>query len=86
VLGILRYSIVRATEPGVTARFNPSMDVGGGYDGVAELWLDSVEWLTRPPSPAAAAVLAELEADESNFVDRERSYRLVGEETTTVGS
>lgn len=84
LLGIVRYSIVKATEPEIMARFNPALDPTEQYDGVAELWLDSVERLTRPPSPEEVSVHAELEADELKFVDRARSYRLVGEEVTIL--
>jgi uncharacterized protein (TIGR02118 family) len=84
VLGVVRYSIVAATEPEATARFNPAWGTEDRFDGVGELWLDDSRRVTEPPSPEAAAILAELAADEVEFVDRDRSYTLVGEETSII--
>lgn len=84
-LGVLRYSIVAAVEPEATARFNPTGGLEDQYDGVGELWLDSSDRVTLPPSPEAAAVLARIADDEHRFVDRTRSYTLLGEETEIIG-
>ncbi|MGF1455118.1 MAG: EthD domain-containing protein [Alphaproteobacteria bacterium] len=44
------------------------------YDGVAELWFDTVAALTEEATePAAAAAAAELLADEKRFIDVDAS-------------
>ncbi len=47
------------------------------YDGVAEIWLDSLDW---PQDEAAAAAGLELLEDERRFVDLANSPIFVGEE------
>lgn len=85
LLGVIRYTIVKATEPEATSRFNPGWDVEARFDGIGEIWLDDRRRVTEPPSPEAAAVLAEMSVDEERFVDRSRSYTLLGEEVTILG-
>jgi uncharacterized protein (TIGR02118 family) len=51
------------------------------YDGVAELWWDSLDDLAAAMStPEGAAAGAELLADERRFIDLERSPLWLGEE------
>jgi len=56
------------------------------YDGVAELWFDSLEALAangqRPEARAAAALLLE---DERRFIDLARSPLWWGQERAVVG-
>jgi len=56
------------------------------YDGVAQLWFDSVEAVMengrRPEAQAAAAMLLE---DERRFIDLPRSPLWWGEEKVVVG-
>jgi uncharacterized protein (TIGR02118 family) len=56
------------------------------YDGVAELWFDSLEALAengaRPEAQAAAALLLE---DERRFIDLAKSPLWWGEEKVVVG-
>jgi uncharacterized protein (TIGR02118 family) len=55
------------------------------YDGVAELWWDSIEDLTAAMStPEGAAAGAALLEDERRFIDLERSPLWLGEEKEIV--
>ena len=53
------------------------------FDGVAELWFDSVEDLTND-DPAVRAAAGELLADEKNFIDLGRSPMWVSTEHEIV--
>lgn len=56
------------------------------YDGVAELWWDSVEDLAAAMStPEGAQAARELLEDEANFIDLEASPIWVAEENVVVG-
>jgi hypothetical protein len=57
------------------------------YDGVAELWWDSLEDLLAAYSTEAGqAAGAELLADEQRFIDLPRSPLWLGEEKVVVDS
>jgi len=52
-----------------------------GYDGVAELWWDTLDDLaTAMSTPEGAAAGAALLEDEKRFIDLERSPLWIGEE------
>ena len=56
------------------------------FDGVAELWWDSVEDLAAAQSSEAGAAAArELLADEANFIDLEASPVWLAQENVVVG-
>ena len=56
------------------------------YDGIAELWFDSVEDLMEAfGSDEGQAAAAELLEDEERFVDLRRSPIWLGEENAVVG-
>ncbi len=56
------------------------------YDGVAELWWDSMEdYLAAGTSPEGRAAAAELLADERTFIDLETSPLWLGQERPVVG-
>ncbi len=56
------------------------------YDGVAELWFDSVEALTSGASdPVAAAAAAELLEDEKRFIDVDASPIFCASEAVVIG-
>ena len=65
---------IRATRQG------PEM-----YDGVAELWWDSIEDVLGDPTPARQAAGLELLEDERKFIDLHRSPLFFGEEKTICG-
>jgi uncharacterized protein (TIGR02118 family) len=57
------------------------------YDGVAELWWDSVEDLAQAMStPEGAQAGRELLEDEANFIDLEQSPIWVADENVVVGT
>jgi len=60
--------------------------IAGPYDGVAELWFDSVESIAangvRPEAQAAGRLLLE---DERKFIDLPKSPLWFGEEKPIVG-
>jgi len=56
------------------------------YDGVAELWWDSMEdYLAAGTSPEGRAAAAELLKDERSFIDLESSPLWLGEERSVIG-
>ena len=57
------------------------------YDGVAELWWDSVEdVLAAVSTPAGQLAATELLEDERRFIDLERSPLWIGEEFEVIAS
>jgi uncharacterized protein (TIGR02118 family) len=57
------------------------------YDGVAEIWWDSLEDLVAAfSSPAGQAAAAELLEDERRFIDLPNSPMWLGEEQVIIGS
>lgn len=54
------------------------------FDGVAELWFDSLEALGSA-DPVAQQAAADLLADERNFIDLPNSPMWVAEEHVIVG-
>jgi uncharacterized protein (TIGR02118 family) len=57
------------------------------YDGVAELWWDSVEDVFAAVStPAGQQAATELLEDERRFIDLERSPLWIGEEFEVIAS
>jgi uncharacterized protein (TIGR02118 family) len=81
VLGIRRY-VQLHTIPG---GFSHSLGAGRGapehFDGVAELWFDSLDSMVAAAlSPEGAAAAETLRLDEAKFIDHARSPIFVGEE------
>ena len=86
VLGIRRY-VQTHTMPGeLQAALRASRGAPEPYDGVAELWYDSLEAIAIAVSTDAgrAASMALLE-DERRFIDHERSPLWFGEEHELIG-
>jgi uncharacterized protein (TIGR02118 family) len=84
VLGIRRYVQVRTLDQ---PRLQEDLRARNGspepFDGVAEVWLDSIDNL-RPSSPEAKAASAELREDERRFIDLPSSPILAGDELVVV--
>lgn len=85
VLRIRRYVQMHSTthpaNDGIqTTRKGPEM-----YDGVAELWWDSIEDVLGDPSPGRQAAGLELLEDERKFIDLPRSPLWFGVERTIFG-
>jgi len=73
VLGIRRYVQAHTLDADANALLRASRGAPEAYDGVAELWFDSAEAVSAPPSPAAAQAALELLEDERRFIDLEHS-------------
>ena len=86
-LKIRRYVQLHSLPAEASAGLRASRSAPEEYDGVAELWFDSLEVLAetgrRPEAPAAAALLLE---DERRFIDLPRSPLWWGQERVVVGA
>jgi uncharacterized protein (TIGR02118 family) len=81
VLGFRKYVQVHATSVPLSDAIASDRGAPEHFDGVAELWYDSVDTLlaaARTPEGAAAA--AALRTDEANFIDHSRSPIFLAEE------
>lgn len=85
VLRIRRYVQVHSLPSDLQAQLRASRGAPEGYDGVAELWWDSLEEIAASTASAegrsAAAALLE---DERRFIDLERSPLFLAEERPVI--
>jgi hypothetical protein len=85
-LQIRRYVQLHALPPEANAPIRASREAPPEFDGVAELWFDSLEAVIengqRPQAQAAALLLLE---DERRFIDLPKSPLWWGEERVVVG-
>jgi len=85
-LQIRRYVQTHSLPAEASAGIRASRDAPPEFDGVAELWFDSVEAVMengrRPEAQAAGALLLE---DEKRFIDLPRSPLWWGQERVVVG-
>ena len=85
-LQIRRYVQTHSLPPEVQQGLRASRDAPPEFDGVAELWFDSLEAMAangaRPETQAAAAVLLE---DERRFIDLPKSPLWFSQEHVIVG-
>jgi len=85
-LKIRRYVQMHSLPAEASVGIRASRDAVEEFDGVAELWFDSLEVLAengrRPEAQAAAALLLE---DERRFIDLPRSPLWWGQERVIVG-
>jgi len=86
-LRVRRYVQTHARETGLDELISASRGSEPGfYDGVAELWWDSIEDLLAAYSTdAGQAAGAALLEDEQRFIDRRRSPLWLGEEHEVIG-
>lgn len=86
-LGILRYVQVHAEGGPMTDALRKSRGAAEPYDGVAELWYESIEAMQASGAnkDARAAGRALLE-DEKTFIDLERSSIWVGTEHEIISA
>ncbi|HEX3699955.1 MAG TPA: EthD domain-containing protein [Phenylobacterium sp.] len=86
-LQIRRYVQLHSLAPEAQAQVRASRDAPPEFDGVAELWFDSLEALAansqRPEAREAGRLLLE---DERRFIDLPRSPLWWGEERLVVGA
>jgi uncharacterized protein (TIGR02118 family) len=85
-LQIRRYVQLHSLPAAASEAIGESRGAPPGYDGVAELWFDSLDALaanaTRPEAQAAGRRLLE---DERRFIDHAKSPLWWGEEKPIVG-
>lgn len=81
VLGIQRYVQMHSLPDEMSEPLRASRDAPAPYDGVAQLWYESLEALgalmTKPEAQAAGKLLLE---DERKFLDHSRSPLWWGQE------
>ena len=86
VLNIVRYQQVHTTD--LVGMHDAMRARNGGapepFDGVAELWWNSLDEM-RSDTDAARTASAELLADERNFIDLPNSPMWIAEEQLIVG-
>ena len=86
-LRIRRYVQVHARETELDDALTTPRGSEAGYDGVAELWWDSLEDLIAGYSTESGqAAGAELLEDERRFIDLPHSPLWLGEENVVVGA
>ena len=86
-LRIKRYVQVHRLDSPVNDAMRASRDAGEPYDGVAELWWESIEEMVAATSSAEGRQAGrELLEDERKFIDLQRSALWLGEEYEIVGS
>ena len=87
VLGIARYVQSHSLPEGIgTALAEPRGSVGQDYDGVAELWLDTMEsFAAAGLTEKGRAAGQELLEDEARFIDLPNSPIFLVEERQFVG-
>ena len=85
-LNIRRYVQVHTAEHPVNDAMQKSRGATEPFDGIAEIWFDSVEAMTAPgATPQGKAAMRALREDETRFIDQARSPVGFGEEHTVVG-
>lgn len=85
VLGIRRYVQVHTVESPINAAIQGTRGGPDAFDGVAELWYDSLEALAANRSPEAAAAGKALLEDERKFIDLANSPLWFAEEKPVIG-
>jgi uncharacterized protein (TIGR02118 family) len=86
-LGIRRYVQSHTAFPSLTRALAGGRGAPEGYDGVAEIWLDSVEALvTAGASPEGEVASQALLIDERRFIDHSRSPIFLAEEHVVLPS
>jgi uncharacterized protein (TIGR02118 family) len=85
VLRIRRYVQKHSVTDPMNDAIRASREAPEMYDGVAELWWDSLADITSDPTPERAAAGQALLEDERKFIDLPRSPLFFGVEKTIVG-
>jgi uncharacterized protein (TIGR02118 family) len=84
-LGIRRYVQVHTLDHPINDVLRESRNALEAYDGVAELWGDSIERMTAVmASPEGQKAAQELIEDERRFIDLKRSALWISEEHPIV--
>ena len=86
VLRIKRYIQVHRLDSPANEAMRASREAAEPYDGLAELWWDSIESMAAATSsPEGRQAGRELLEDERKFIDLRQSALWVGEEHEIVG-
>lgn len=85
VLLIRRYVQMHSVTDEMNGAIRSSRDAPEMYDGVAELWWDTLEDLRGPQTPERLAAGQALLEDERKFIDLSRSPLFFGHERVIVG-
>jgi uncharacterized protein (TIGR02118 family) len=85
VLRIRRYVQTHSGSDEMNAGIGASRNAPAMYDGVAELWWDSLDDIVANRSPEAQAAGLALLEDERKFIDLARSPLWFGDEKTVFG-
>jgi len=84
-LNIRRYVQVHALDLPINEGFRKSRGGPERFDGIAELWYDSLEDFGAPfVTEAGRAAGRQLREDERRFIDLSRSPGWIGEEKVIV--
>ena len=84
-LNIRRYVQFHTASHPINEAMQKSRGASEAFDGIAELWFDSVESMTAPGgTPAGKAASRALREDEAKFIDHARSPLWFGEEHAIV--
>ena len=85
-LAIRRYVQVHTSEAGLNDALQEGRGGPEAYDGVAELWWDSLEAMEKAmESEAGQAASQELLEDEKRFIDLVNSPLWIAEERPVIG-
>lgn len=85
-LNIRRYLQHHPMDDPINDAIKKSRGTPEGFDGVAELWFDSVESMVEPNnSEAGRAAMRAIREDEVRFIDSERSPAWVGQDHVLIG-
>jgi uncharacterized protein (TIGR02118 family) len=85
VLGVRRYVQLHTVDHPMNAAIRGSRQAPEEYDGVAELWFDSLEAMSANRSDEAQAAGRALLEDERKFIDLARSPLWFAEEKVIIG-
>ena len=84
-IGMVRYVQTHTSDNPLNKLFVDDRGAPEPYDGVAEAWWPSLEFLQeRMKDPAAQAAMAEAVEDEARFIDFARSPLWLGEERVII--
>jgi uncharacterized protein (TIGR02118 family) len=84
-LNIRRYVQLHTAEHPVNDAMQKSRGAAEPFDGVAEIWFESVEAMIAPGhTPQGKAAMRALREDEARFIDQAQSPLWFGEEHTVV--
>lgn len=85
-LNVRRYLQQHPADDPINEAIKKSRGTPEGFDGVAEVWFDSVDSMMEPANTEAGrAAMKAIREDESRFIDSERSPVWVGQDHVLVG-